>query len=72
MHVHTHQPPRTLWSPRLVLGISLPRRPAPPSQFYMASSVPPEEGGRTPLHMACQRDKDYTVSIDTSLQSVKL
>uniref|UniRef100_A0A4W5KBB9 MYND-type domain-containing protein n=1 Tax=Hucho hucho TaxID=62062 RepID=A0A4W5KBB9_9TELE len=32
----------------------------PPSQFYMAPSVPPEEGGRTPLHMACQRDKDYT------------
>nr|XP_029488543.1 ankyrin repeat and MYND domain-containing protein 1 isoform X2 [Oncorhynchus nerka] len=32
----------------------------PPSQFYMAPSVPPEEGGRTPLHMACQRDKDYS------------
>ncbi|CAB1324320.1 unnamed protein product [Coregonus sp. 'balchen'] len=30
------------------------------SRFYMAPSVPPEEGGRTPLHMACQRDKDYT------------
>ncbi|XP_046883095.1 ankyrin repeat and MYND domain-containing protein 1 [Hypomesus transpacificus] len=31
-----------------------------PSYFHSTSREPPAEGGRTALHVACQRDSDYT------------
>lgn len=34
----------------------------PQTSIYTTSIKAPKEGGRTPLHVACQRDTDYAVS----------
>ncbi|XP_035268050.1 ankyrin repeat and MYND domain-containing protein 1 [Anguilla anguilla] len=56
---------RSTPEPQSVRGSKTPSSSrSPPVQHYTPLCDPPDEGGRTPLHVACQRDAEYARARD--------